>query len=52
MIINPQLMKEQQGGTDNAQQKGLMFSISSEPQVQIIGYSEDYDVCKGRTHQQ
>lgn len=54
MVINPKLMKEQQSGGNGQgnSQKGIMFAIDSEAQVEIIGYSEDYNICNGRTNQQ
>jgi len=42
-VINPRLMPKR--GDEHANS----FCIESEAQVMIIGYSEDYDVCKSRT---
>lgn len=45
MVINPKLMKSN-GDSDK---NGITFCIDSEAQVEIIGYSEDYNVCNGRS---
>ena len=42
LITSPRLM--------NKSEQGTTFSIETEAQFQIIGYSEDYALCKGKTH--
>jgi hypothetical protein len=41
LIMSPKLM--------NKSEQGTSFSIETEAQFQIIGYSEDYSICKGKT---
>jgi hypothetical protein len=42
LITSPRLM--------NKSEQGTTFSIETEAQYQTIGYSEDYAICKGKTH--
>lgn len=42
-VINPRLMPKR------GDERGYSFCIDGEAQVMLIGYSEDYDVCKAAT---
>lgn len=46
-VINPRMMPKKQN--QPADQNGHTFCIDSEAQTMMIGYSEEYDICKGRT---
>ena len=46
-VINPRLMPRKPN--QPADQCGHTFCIDSEAQHAMIGYSEEYDFCKGRT---
>ena len=46
-VINPRLMPKNKNAS--ADQNGLTFCIDGEAQFMMIGYSEEYDICKGRT---
>jgi len=45
-VISPKLLRS--GG--EGKQQGVAFCIDSEAQLQLIGYSEDFDVCSGKTN--
>ena len=44
LVLNPKYSKPKPDALD----KGFSFSIDSPAQFDIIGYSQDYDICKGR----
>jgi len=46
-VINPRLMPKKPNV--KADQNCHTFCIDSEAQYMMIGYSEEYDICKGRT---
>ena len=44
LVVNPKMMPKKENN-----EHGHSFCIDGEAQVMLIGYSEDYDVCKGTT---
>ena len=46
-VINPRMMPRKPN--QPADQNDHTFCIDSEAQLMMIGYSEEYDICKGRT---